>query len=147
MGGAEDGAVPVAHEQVLGVLQSIAAGLRAEALFSLLEFLEEAKVAGNFGHGCCKTASETRSVVGAGALRGMERRRGWRRGEVGGRHRRPNKSRRGGNGEVRARVRDVGGTVNESGFGVFMVFSQSVGRLETDGGADGHAGKVRQAKQ
>lgn len=53
MRGAEDGAVPVAHEQILGVLQAVTAGLSAETLLTLLELLEQAEVARNLGgHGC-----------------------------------------------------------------------------------------------
>ena len=49
----QDRAVPVAHEQVLRVLEAVAARLRAEALFALFELLEQAEVARDLGaHGC-----------------------------------------------------------------------------------------------
>lgn len=43
----QDGAIPVAHEQVLRVLQAVAARLGAEALLALLELLQQAEVAGD----------------------------------------------------------------------------------------------------
>ncbi len=50
--GPQDGAVPVAHQEVLAVLEAIAARLGAEALFALFELLEEAEVARHLGaHG------------------------------------------------------------------------------------------------
>lgn len=55
MRGAEDGAVPVAHEKILRVLESVAARLCAEALLALLELLQQAEVAGDLcahGGGC-----------------------------------------------------------------------------------------------
>lgn len=53
VGRTEDGAVPVAHEEILGVFETVAAGLRAEALLALLELLEEAEVAWDLGRHCC----------------------------------------------------------------------------------------------
>lgn len=53
VGRTEDGAVPVAHEEILGVFETVAAGLRAEALLAFLELLEEAEVAWDLGRHCC----------------------------------------------------------------------------------------------
>ena len=63
MGRAEDSAVPVAHEQVFGVLEAIAAGFCAEALLALLELLEEAEVAGHLGAHCEATMQQVRTAV------------------------------------------------------------------------------------
>jgi hypothetical protein len=49
MGRAEDRAVPVAHEKILGIFQPVAAGLGAETFFALLELLQQAEVAGDLG--------------------------------------------------------------------------------------------------
>jgi hypothetical protein len=52
VGRTEDGAVPVAHEEILWVFETVAACLCSETFFAFLEFLQEAEVAGNFGrHG------------------------------------------------------------------------------------------------
>lgn len=48
---AQDGAVPVAHEQIRTVFKAIAAGLGTETLFALFELLQKAKVARDLCHG------------------------------------------------------------------------------------------------
>lgn len=52
MRGTKDGAVPVAHEKILGILKTITAGLGAETLLTLLQLLQQAEVARNLGSHC-----------------------------------------------------------------------------------------------
>lgn len=52
MGRAQDGAVPVGHEKIIGILETVAASLGAETLLALLELLQQAEVARDLGHDC-----------------------------------------------------------------------------------------------
>lgn len=45
---AEDGPVPVGHQHIIAVLQSVTAGAIANALLSLLELLHQLEVTGNY---------------------------------------------------------------------------------------------------
>lgn len=86
MGRAENGAVPVGHEQVVTVLQAVGAGLGTEALLALLQLFQQAEVARHFGaHGvrrgktraCRAVASGTSAgSVGLGEKRGRDLRGG-----------------------------------------------------------------------
>lgn len=51
----QNGAVPVAHQQILGIFQTVTTRLGAETLLALLQLLQQAKVAGNLGSHivCC----------------------------------------------------------------------------------------------
>lgn len=45
----KNGSIPVAHEQIFAILETITASLCTETFFALFELLQEAKVAGH----CC----------------------------------------------------------------------------------------------
>lgn len=49
VGRAQDGTVPVAHQQVFAIFEAVAASFGAETLFTLFELLEETEVARYFG--------------------------------------------------------------------------------------------------
>lgn len=49
VGRAENGAVPVGHEQVVAILQTVGAGFGAQALLALLQLFQQAEVARHFG--------------------------------------------------------------------------------------------------
>lgn len=45
----QNSSIPVAHEQVFAILKAIATGFSSKALLTLLELLQQAKVARNLG--------------------------------------------------------------------------------------------------
>lgn len=56
--GSDDGGVPVGHEGVCSIVESVGAGAVTEALFALFELLEEAEVSRDWdthaeGEGVC----------------------------------------------------------------------------------------------
>lgn len=71
MGRAENGAVPVGHEQVVTVLQAVGAGLGTEALLALLQLFQQAEVARHFGaHGVRRGTTRACGAVASGASAG-----------------------------------------------------------------------------
>lgn len=63
MRGTEDGAVPVAHEKILGILKTVTAGLGAETLLTLLQLLQQAEVARNLGGHCDVSLSSVHKLT------------------------------------------------------------------------------------